>query len=206
MDNNQKSHWENVFTTKNPTEVSWFQEVPTTSLAFIRSLNLPKTAQIIDVGGGDSYLVDYLLKDGFKHITVLDISEKALEKAKERLGKYANKIKWIVSDITDYQDNSKKYDVWHDRAAFHFLVENKQIETYLSIAKTNIKNEGFLSVGTFSEQGPTKCSGLEIKQYSEESMTDKFKENFEKIRCINENHETPFKTVQNFTFCTFQRK
>ena len=206
MGNNKKSHWENIFSIKNSPNVSWFQEVPTTSLAFIRSLNLPKTAQIIDVGGGDSYLVDYLLKDGYEHITVLDISEKALEKVKERLGESAKKIEWIVSDITEYHDNTKKYDVWHDRAAFHFLVENEQIETYLSIAKTNIKNDGFLSVGTFSENGPTKCSGLEIKQYSEESMTKKFKESFEKIRCINENHETPFNTVQNFTFCTFQRK
>ena len=151
MENNKKLHWENVFNTKNLTDVSWFQEVPTTSLAFIRSLNLPKTAQIIDVGGGDSYLVDYLLKDGFERITVLDISEKALEKAKERLGESAHKIEWIVSDITDYQNDSKKYDVWHDRAAFHFLVETKQIETYLSIAKTNIKNEGFFVVKTFSQ-------------------------------------------------------
>jgi len=206
MENNKKSHWDNVFASKNPKDVSWFQEVPTTSLAFIRSLNLPKTAKIIDVGGGDSYLVDFLLKDGFKQITVLDISEKALEKAKERLGESANKIEWVVSDITEFQDNTKKYDVWHDRAAFHFLIENEQIETYLSVAKTIIKNEGFLSVGTFSEQGPSKCSGLEIKQYSEESMTNKFKEDFEKIRCINENHLTPFKTIQNFTFCTFQRK
>ena len=206
MGNNKKSHWENIFSIKNSPNVSWFQEVPTTSLAFIRSLNLPKTAQIIDVGGGDSYLVDYLLKDGYEHITVLDISEKALEKVKERLGESAKKIEWIVSDITEYHDNTKKYDVWHDRAAFHFLVENEQIETYLSIAKTNIKNDGFLSVGTFSENGPTKCSGLEIKQYSKESLTEKFKESFEKIRCINENHETPFNTVHNFTFCTFQRK
>jgi len=206
MENNKKSHWDNVFASKNPKDVSWFQEVPTTSLAFIRSLNLPKTAKIIDVGGGDSYLVDFLLKDGFKQITVLDISEKALEKAKERLGESANKIEWVVSDITEFQDNTKKYDVWHDRAAFHFLIENEQIETYLSVAKTIIKNEGFLSVGTFSEQGPTKCSGLEIKRYSEESMTNKFKKDFEKIRCINENHLTPFETIQNFTFCTFQRK
>ena len=206
MENNKKSHWENVFSTKKSADASWFQEVPTTSLEFIRSLNLPKTAQIIDIGGGDSYLVDYLLKDGFEHITVLDISETALGKAKERLGESASKIEWIVSDITEYQDNTKKYDVWHDRAAFHFLVENGQIETYLSIAKTNIKDDGFLSVGTFSKNGPTKCSGLEIKQYSEESMTERFEENFEKIRCVNENHVTPFNTVQNFTFCTFQRK
>lgn len=206
MQNNKKSHWENVFSTKKSADASWFQEVPTTSLEFIRSLNLPKTAQIIDIGGGDSYLVDYLLKDGFEHITVLDISETALGKAKERLGESASKIEWIVSDITEYQDNTKKYDVWHDRAAFHFLVENGQIETYLSIAKTNIKDDGFLSVGTFSKNGPTKCSGLEIKQYSEESMTERFEENFEKIRCVNENHVTPFNTVQNFTFCTFQRK
>jgi 2-polyprenyl-3-methyl-5-hydroxy-6-metoxy-1,4-benzoquinol methylase len=206
MENNYKSHWENVFDTKNSTEVSWFQEVPTTSLNFIRSLDLPKNAQIIDVGGGDSYLVDYLIQDGFEHISVLDISEKALERAKKRLGKFAKKANWIVSDITDYQNITEKYDVWHDRAAFHFLVENPQIESYISIAKTNIKNGGFLSVGTFSEQGPTKCSGLAIKQYSEASMTEKFENGFEKIKCINENHETPFKTVQNFTFCTFQRK
>ena len=206
MKNNKKLHWDNVFSTKKSTDVSWFQEVPITSLAFIRSLNLPKTAHIMDVGGGDSYLVDFLLKDGFENVTVLDISEKALEKAKKRLGESANKIEWIVSDITDYQDNTKKFDVWHDRAAFHFLVKNKQIETYISIAQKNIKNEGFLSVGTFSERGPNKCSGLEIKQYSEESMTEKFKEDFEKIKCINENHETPSKMIQNFTFCTFQRK
>ncbi len=206
MNQSIKSHWETVFTTKSPHEVSWFQDKPTTSLNIIKSLNLPKSAQIIDVGGGDSYLVDFLLQEGFKNITVLDISEKAIERAKVRLGKEAKKIEWIVSDIIEYQGIDKKYDIWHDRAAFHFLIENGQIDTYLSIAKTSIKNEGFLSVGTFSEQGPTKCSGLEIKQYSEEAMTEKFKENFEKIRCFNENHETPFKTVQNFTFCTFQRR
>ncbi|MCU0468188.1 MAG: class I SAM-dependent methyltransferase [Arcicella sp.] len=206
MNNNRKTHWESVFTNKKPTDVSWFQEKPTTSLEFIRSLNLPKDAQIIDVGGGDSFLVDYLLKDGFENITVLDISEKALEKAKKRLENDAEKVTWIVCDIVDYQENTSKYDVWHDRAAFHFLTEKNQVEAYLSIAAKSVKNSGFMSVGTFSEQGPTKCSGLEIKQYSEYSMTATFEENFRKIKCINENHETPFNTIQNFTFCTFQRK
>ena len=206
MKNTKKSHWETVFTTKNPNEVSWFQENPETSLNIIRSLNLPKTARIIDVGGGDSYLVDFLLQEGFENITVLDISEKAIEKVKDRLGKLAEKVEWIVSDIIHFQPLTENYDVWHDRAAFHFLVKQKDINKYLSVAKSGIKYGGYLTPATFSEEGPMKCSGLEVKQYSEASMTETFKKGFEKIRCINENHTTPFGSIQNFTFCTFQRK
>ena len=116
----RKKHWETVYETKNPDQVSWTQEIPKTSLEFIRSFKLNKKAKIIDIGGGDSKLVDYLLKEGYNNITVLDISEKAIAKAKKRLGEKASKVNWIVSDITEFKPHSS-FDVWHDRATFHFL-------------------------------------------------------------------------------------
>lgn len=201
--NNSKKHWETVYETKNPNEVSWTQEVPKTSLEFITSFGLNKQAKIIDIGGGDSKLVDYLLEQGFENITVLDISEKALEKAKKRLGEKAHKINWIVSDITDFEPETT-FDVWHDRAAFHFLTTKEQIEKYLSTARKSVI--GYMIIGTFSENGPIKCSGLEIKQYNKETLTAVFDKNFEKIRCITEDHTTPFDTIQNFLFCSYKRR
>jgi len=201
--NNSKKHWETVYETKNPNEVSWTQEVPKTSLDFITSFGLNKQAKIIDIGGGDSKLVDYLLEQGFENITVLDISEKALEKAKKRLGEKAHKINWIVSDITDFEPETT-FDVWHDRAAFHFLTTKEQIEKYLSTARKSVI--GYMIIGTFSENGPIKCSGLEIKQYNKETLTAVFDKNFEKIRCITEDHTTPFDTIQNFLFCSYKRR
>lgn len=198
-----KQHWEKVYTEKQPHEVSWTQETPATSLSFIRELNLPKTAGIIDIGGGDSRLADSLLAEGFEDITVLDISAQALERAKERLGAQAGKVTWIVSDITDFKP-SRRYDLWHDRATFHFLTSKHQIEKYLDIARLSV--EGFLTIGTFSHEGPTKCSGLEIRQYNEEELEDRLSEGFIKIRCITEDHITPFNTKQNFTFCSFRVK
>lgn len=201
--NNSKKHWETIYETKNPNEVSWTQEVPKTSLDFITSFGLNKQAKIIDIGGGDSKLVDYLLEQGFENITVLDISEKALEKAKKRLGEKAHKINWIVSDITDFEPETT-FDVWHDRAAFHFLTTKEQIEKYLSAARKSVI--GYMIIGTFSENGPIKCSGLEIKQYNKETLTAVFDKNFEKIRCITEDHTTPFDTIQNFLFCSYKRR
>lgn len=198
-----KQHWEKVYTEKQPHEVSWTQETPATSLSFIRELNLPKTAGIIDIGGGDSKLADSLLAEGFEDITVLDISAQALERAKERLGAQAGKVTWIVSDITDFKP-SRRYDLWHDRATFHFLTSKHQIEKYLDIARLSV--EGFLTIGTFSHEGPTKCSGLEIRQYNEEELEERLSEGFIKIRCITEDHITPFNTKQNFTFCSFRVK
>ncbi|MEO6612542.1 MAG: class I SAM-dependent methyltransferase [Chitinophagaceae bacterium] len=202
MKENYKEHWDKVFSTKQPNEVSWTQPIPKTSLDFIHSFNITKQASIIDVGGGDSQLVDLLLNEGFENITVLDISEKALERAKNRLGKNADKVKWVVSDITLFKP-SESYDVWHDRAAFHFLVAPDQIEAYLSVASSAVS--GYLTIGTFSDNGPTKCSGLEIKQYSEERLQEELSKGFKKIRCITEDHVTPFNTVQNFLFCSFKR-
>ena len=197
-----KQHWETVYQTKQANEVSWTQETPQTSLDFIRSLNLPKSASIIDIGGGDSKLVDFLLDEGYENLTVLDISATALERAKARLGERAEKVNWIVADITDFKPDTS-YDVWHDRAAFHFLTENEQIEKYLNIVHAAVT--GFLLIGTFSEDGPKKCSGLEIKQYSGTSLENVFKRDFTKIACKTEDHITPFNTIQNFTFCSLKR-
>lgn len=197
-----KQHWETVYSTKQPNQVSWTQEVPEISLQFIKEGNLPKTAAIIDIGGGDSKLVDFLLAEGYEDITVLDISEKALERAQKRLGENAKKVKWIVSDITEFQPQ-QKYDFWHDRATFHFLTQPEQISAYLSIIQSSVT--GYLCIGTFSDTGPKKCSGLDIKQYEEEEIERLFDKGFEKIRCITQDHTTPFDTVQNFIFCLFKR-
>ncbi|MCU7614508.1 class I SAM-dependent methyltransferase [Chryseobacterium sp. GMJ5] len=200
--NENKKHWETVYETKNPEQVSWTQEVPKISIEFIKTFNLDKSAKIIDIGGGDSKLVDFLIEQGFENITVLDISRAALEKAQKRLGKKGEKINWVESDILDFKP-VEKFDVWHDRAAFHFLTFKEQIDSYISIAKKSVT--GYLVVGTFSENGPKKCSGLEIKQYSEDALTEVMRNGFEKLECINEDHKTPFDTIQNFTFCSFKR-
>jgi hypothetical protein len=198
----EKNHWETVYTTKQASEVSWTQEIPKTSLDFIHGFNIPKSAPIIDIGGGDSNLVDFLLAEGYTDLTVLDISAAALERAKMRLGEKASQVQWIVSDITEFKPQ-KQYKVWHDRATFHFLTTPTQIKTYLSIARKAI--DGYVAIGTFSENGPQKCSGLEIKQYSETQLQTTLSDGFEKIMCVNENHTTPFNTVQNFTFCSFKK-
>ena len=203
MNSDRKQHWETVYETKNSNEVSWTQEMPKTSLAFIEFFGLDKRAKIIDIGGGDSKLVDHLLNQGFENITILDISEKALEKGKIRLGEKSIKVTWIVSDILDFKP-TETYDIWHDRAAFHFLTTQEEIEKYKSIIKEAV--DGFLVIGTFSENGPLKCSGLEISQYSDKKLADTFKDNFEKIETVVEDHETPFGTKQNFLFCSFKKK
>jgi SAM-dependent methyltransferase len=202
MPNDAKGHWNNVYATKQPNEVSWTQDVPQTSLDFIHAFNVPKNASIIDVGGGDSNLIDFLLKEGYENITVLDISEKALERVKSRLRENAKRVKWIVSDITEFNP-TEKYDVWHDRATFHFLTALPQISKYLEIARRSVT--GYLTIGTFSENGPARCSGLKIKRYSEEQLQLQLSKGFKKIKCITEEHKTPFNTTQNFLFCSFKR-
>ena len=198
----RKKHWETVYETKNPDQVSWTQETPKTSLEFIHSFGLKKTAKIIDIGGGDSKLVDYLLDEGFENITVLDISAKSLEKAKNRLGEKAKNVNWIVNNILDFEPKMT-FDVWHDRATFHFLTTTEQIKKYVETAKKSVS--GFLTIGTFSQNGPKKCSGLDIKQYNEDELTLELKNGFEKIKCVTEDHLTPFDTTQNFLFCSFKR-
>jgi len=200
----RKKHWETIYQSKDLKDVSWFQSSPETSLHFFKQFNVALSAKIIDVGGGDSLLVDYLLDLGYRNISVLDISEAAIEKAKQRLGERAKQVTWIVADAATFKP-SEKYDFWHDRAAFHFLTDERDISNYLETAQKNIKPEGVLVIGTFSEQGPQKCSGIEIKQYSETSMNDLLTNFFSKIKCITVDHKTPSGRVQNFVFCSFRK-
>jgi 2-polyprenyl-3-methyl-5-hydroxy-6-metoxy-1,4-benzoquinol methylase len=200
----RKKHWEQIYQTKELKDVSWFQPTPATSLAFFNEYKVPITAKIIDIGGGDSFLVDHLLELGYQHITVLDISEAAIERAKRRLGARAHQVKWIVKDVVTFNP-VETYDFWHDRAAFHFLTDEKEITSYLETAHQNINSTGILVIGTFSDQGPTKCSGIEIRQYSENTLTERFAAAFEKLKCITIDHKTPSGNIQNFVFCSFRK-
>ena len=201
----RKAHWNKIYKTKNTEQVSWYQAVPVTSLNFVKQYNLPMSARIIDIGGGDSFFVDHLLDLGYRDITVLDISENAIGKAKQRLGEQANKVQWIIADAVEFNP-LEKYDVWHDRAAFHFLTDDKDIEKYIEIVSSNIFPAGYLVIGTFSDKGPEKCSGLNIKHYSEGTMTELLKGHFEKRECTQIDHQTPSGSIQHFIFCSFRRK
>ena len=202
---NRKEHWEKIYSTKSSHEVSWTQDTPTTSLNFIHSFGLSLDSPIIDIGGGESRLVDYLLDEGFTNITVLDISKVGLEKAQQRLGSRAKNVKWIVSDITEFEPQ-EHYRVWHDRATFHFLTTEEQVQKYLAAVTSALSGSAYMTIGTFSENGPAKCSGLEIQQYSEQKLEELLQVDFKKIRCIHEDHVTPFQTTQNFLFCSFAKK
>ena len=203
MNKELQQHWENVYETKSPDEVSWTQKVPELSLQWIEEFSLPKSASIIDIGGGDSTLVDHLLERGYENITVLDISAAAIAKAQQRLGEQAKKVTWIQTDITDFKP-TRSYDLWHDRATFHFLTEPEAVEKYLEIAGSCV-NE-FLMIGTFSISGPARCSGLPVTQYSERKLAVLFNKEFEKMDCTYKDHITPFRTLQNFLFCVFKKK
>lgn len=200
----RKKHWENIYETKPLSEVSWFQPTPETSLNFFKEYKIPTTAKIIDIGGGDSLLVDFLLDLGYQNITVLDISEAALNRAKKRLGNKANQVKWIVADVTTFEP-AEKYDFWHDRAAFHFLTNDEEIKHYVETVSKSIAPNGMLVIGTFSEQGPKKCSGIDIKQYSAVSLSNLFSSSFKKLNCFTIEHQTPFNTIQQFVFCSFKK-
>lgn len=202
---NKKDHWENVFTTKTEKEVSWYQETPKTSLDFISKLNISKNAKIIDIGGGDSYFINSLLELEYTNLTLLDISQKVIERTKKRLGNNAEMVSFVATDILDFIA-FEKYDYWHDRASFHFLITKNQIDNYAKLAAQSISDDGNLVIGTFSENGPQKCSGLDITQYNQEKMQSVFDADFELIESFTENHQTPFGTIQNFIFCSFKKK
>jgi SAM-dependent methyltransferase len=200
-----KEHWDDLYNTRAEDQLSWFQPYPKISMEFVELFDLPLSCNIIDVGGGDSRFADALLDKGYQNIWVLDISGKAIEKAKQRLGEKGSRVHWIVSDVTKFEP-PVTFDLWHDRATFHFLITRSQIDKYISVAKHSIKKNGYLVLGTFSENGPGKCSGLKVKQYSEASMCATFEAAFEKIKCVVEDHTTPFNTIQNFLYCSFKKK
>ena len=199
-----KKHWENIYETKEINGVSWFQENPSTSLSLIEGSNIKKDIEIIDIGCGKSYLIDNLLKNKFFDVSILDISNNALKEVKKRTSKYTNKGNLYNSNILDF-NSDKRFDIWHDRAVFHFLTTEKEVRNYIRISENHIRKGGALIIGTFSENGPLKCSGLEISRYSVEDLKLLFSESFELVEYLNTNHTTPFETIQNFNFCRFKK-
>ena len=199
------NHWQNIYNTKNDDQVSWTQPYPRIAVDYITSLGLPLSANIIDVGGGTGNFVDALLDLGYTNITVLDISEAALAKSKARLGDRSSMVTWIVADITTFITD-KTYDFWYDRAVFHFLTSKKDIDSYINLVSKSLKPGSNLLVGTFSENGPLKCSGLEVSRYSAESLKQTFENEFSLSQSFKHTHTTPFNTEQEFQFCGFIRK
>jgi 2-polyprenyl-3-methyl-5-hydroxy-6-metoxy-1,4-benzoquinol methylase len=196
-----RTHWEKIYTTKASDQVSWYRPHLETSLALIKRSASDRGASIIDVGGGESTLVDDLLAEGFQNITVLDVSQAAIDVNKSRLRERAAGIHWIVADITRVEFEPKAYDVWHDRAVFHSLTAQEQRATYVRQVARAVKPGGHVIVSTFGPEGPTKCSGLDVVRYDAESLHDEFGARFSLVESSKEIHETPFGTTQQFLYC-----
>lgn len=201
----RRNHWEGIYQSKKFEACSWYQEIPTHSLEMIDPLPLAKTDSILDVGGGESYLADSLLKKGFSTISVLDIAPTALEKSKKRMGKQAEQIKWIHQDITQFVPKHA-FHLWHDRAVFHFLRTTEDISAYGNVMASSVVSGGYAVVGTFSKKGPLRCSGIDIQQYSLEELAQCFETNFEVLAAKEFLHPTPAGSKQAYSFCTLKRK
>jgi len=200
-----KQHWETIYKTKDTiNEVSWYQDYSRTSIDLIQSTNVKKDDNIIDIGGGDSKFTDELIELGFKNLFVLDISGKALKKAQKRLGDKAKIITWIESDILKFETDVK-FNIWHDRATFHFLTKKEDVAEYIKKTAQFIKPNGFLIIAVFSLNGPEKCSNLDITQYSENSIKKVFNKKFHFIKSFEQIHITPFNTKQTFLWSIFQK-
>lgn len=198
-------HWDRVYSTKESHDMSWYQPIPQTSLDLIADLGLGKDAAIIDIGGGEGRLAEHLLAAGYTDITVLDVSAESIRKARGRLGERADQIRWIHSDATKFR-HERTYDLWHDRATFHFLDHENQINDYCFVAEDSLKPGGHAIIGTFGPEAPDKCSGLPVKRYGPRELELRFIDRFAKIKCLEVDHQTPSGKVQPFTFCTFKRK
>lgn len=199
-----QAHWEKVYQTKAESDVSWFQEGPEVSLDLIRATDVNASASIIDIGGGASRLADALLDAGFEGITVLDLSEKALAISRARLGARGSKVRWVVADVTRWQP-SELYDVWHDRAAFHFLVDPKDRAAYVERIERAVRPGGHVIIGTFALDGPERCSGLPVIRYDAASLGETLGGSFELVDSCNHQHRTPMGTIQRFQFSRFRR-
>jgi 2-polyprenyl-3-methyl-5-hydroxy-6-metoxy-1,4-benzoquinol methylase len=198
---NLKTHWEHIYETKEPTQVSWYQEHAQYSLQFIQNTGVQKTGHIIDIGGGASTLVDDLIAAGFQRISVLDVSGIALRLAQHRLGARAVEVNWIEADITQADLPQQAYDIWHDRAVFHFLTQAADRQRYVNTVRQAVRKGGHVIVATFAPDGPDHCSGLDVVRYSPESLHDQFGEGFEIVNSTHETHHTPFGKEQKFIYC-----
>ena len=200
-----KQHWEEVYTTKATDAVSWFQPHAERSLELIRATGVSKQAGIIDVGGGASTLVDDLLADGYRDLTVLDLSGHALQAARQRLGKKESLVHWIEADITTVNLPVKRYDIWHDRAVFHFLTTPEQREAYVKTVFRSVKPGGHVIVATFAEDGPAQCSGLPVMRYRPDELHHEFGAAFTLLKHQKETHQTPTGKMQSFIYCYCRR-
>ena len=201
-----KEHWEQVYTTKSENGVSWFQEHARQSVQLIDRTGVAKDAGIIDVGGGASTLVDDLLAQGYRRVTVLDLSEAALAAARARLGARADEVTWLAGDITQVELPRHAYEVWHDRAVFHFLTTRAEREAYVDAVLRAVKPGGHVIVATFAEDGPEKCSGLPVVRYSADGLHAEFGAPFTLLQQEREEHHTPFGTVQKFIYCLCRKE
>lgn len=204
-DIDRKTHWESIYGTKAEDEVSWFQPTPTVSLDMIARDGAGPDAAIIDVGGGESRLADALLERGFTRVSVLDISAAALDAARRRLGARGGQVTWICADITRWTP-SKVYDVWHDRAVFHFLTEAPDRDAYRAALRAGVRSGGIVIVATFALDGPERCSGLPVVRYSPETLAGELGPDLQLLDSAHETHRTPFGTVQNFQFSRFRKR
>src|SRR5438552_5425145 len=199
-----QAHWEKIYTEKAPNAVSWYRPHLETSLALIEQTASGRSPSVIDVGGGESTLVDDLLARGYENITVLDISQSAIDANRKRLGKAAQRVHWLVADITKVELESSAYDVWHDRAVFHFLTVADDRIAYVRQVVRAVKRGGHVIISTFGSEGPTKCSGLDVVRYDAESLHREFGVHFRMLGNSTELHRTPFGTLQQFLYCYFR--
>jgi trans-aconitate methyltransferase len=200
----RSTHWDHVYATKGEAEVSWYQDSPATSLEMIRAANPNHDAAIIDIGGGASRLVDALLQDGYRDVAVLDLSANALDAAKKRNGGAASMVDWIVADATSWQP-AKTYDVWHDRAAFHFLTDPRDRAAYVQRLRSALATDGHVIIATFAPDGPEKCSGLPVQRHDSASLAAELGPEFALIETRSETHHTPWDSTQAFQFSRFRR-
>ena len=201
----RQTHWQNVYLTKGEQQVSWTQHDPEPSLSLIEKFATGRDASIIDIGGGASRLVDVLRRRGYDAITVLDLSQAALDAAKQRLGPDSARVQWIAADITQWQPHAA-FDIWHDRAAFHFLVEENDRAAYLDRLRRGVKTGGYAIIATFALDGPERCSGLPVQRYDPESLSKALGATFELIEHQRHRHTTPWGAVQSFQFSVLRRR
>ncbi|MGX4768705.1 class I SAM-dependent methyltransferase [Bradyrhizobium guangdongense] len=199
------THWQTVYATKGETEVSWFQDSPAISLEMIRAATSDLSAAIIDIGGGASRLADALLHDGYLNLAVLDLSANALDAAKQRIGPAASAVDWIVADATTWRP-ARTYDVWHDRAAFHFLTDPRDRAAYIERLRTAVAPGGHVIIATFAPDGPEKCSGLPVQRHDSASLLGELGTDFELVETLSETHQTPWHSTQAFQFSRFRRR
>jgi SAM-dependent methyltransferase len=204
-DVSRQNHWEKVYTTKGENEVSWFQETPAPSLELIELVGATRSSAIIDIGGGASRLVDSLVSQGYEDVTVLDLSAAALASARSRMGDKANRVEWITADVTTWEP-SRTYDVWHDRAAFHFLTGPEDQTAYVARLRRALRLGGHAIIGTFALDGPERCSGLAVSRYDANSLAATLGRGFELIDTRRHEHTTPWGVTQRFQFSTFRRE